>query len=119
MNVALWIAQVFVAAVVTLTGGLKLFVPKAELEKKMHWAREWPAARVKLLGAAELLGAVGIVAPTATGIAPGLTPLAALCLAVLMGGAVHTHRRLGEGFVPAVIVLLVCLAIAAGRLVLV
>ncbi len=117
LNVALWIAQGFVALVVAFTGTVKLVVPREELAKKMHWAADWPRWRIKLLGLAEVAGGVGLVVPRATGIAPFLTPLAALCLAVLMAGAVRTHRRLGEGAAPAVVVGLLCLGVAAGRLI--
>ncbi len=116
MNTALWIAQAFVALVVTLTGAAKLFLAREQLAGRMHWARTWPRARIKLLGLAEVAGAAGLVLPIATGIAPALTPLAALCVAVLMAGAVRTHRRLGEGFLPAAIIGVLCLGIAAGRL---
>jgi len=114
-NTALWIAQGLVALVVVLAGAMKLAVPREKLEKKMHWAAEWPRWRIKLLGLAELVGAVGLIVPAATGIAPVLTPIAALCLAVLMTGAIATHRRLHEGFAPAVVVALVCVGIAAGH----
>lgn len=116
LNTLLWIAQGFVALVITLTGAAKLFLTREQLQTCMHWARTWPRGRIKLLGLAEVLGAVGLVVPVATGIAPMLTPLAALCVAILMAGAVQTHRRLGEGFVPALMVAVLCLAIAAGRL---
>lgn len=115
MNAALWIAQGFVALVVTTTGAAKLVYAREQLARRMHWATTWPRGRIKLLGLAEVAGAAGLLLPTATGIAPVLTPVAALCLAVLMAGAVRTHRRLGEGFVPALIVGALCLAIAAGR----
>ncbi len=116
MSTVLFVLQGLVALVVALTGGLKVLVPREKLATKMHWAKDWSDGRVKLLGLAEVLGAVGLVVPTATNILPVLTPVAALCVAVLMAGAVHTHRRLGEGFVPAAVVLVLCLAIAAGRL---
>ncbi len=115
MDKALWAAQIFVAMVFTVTGGLKVLVPREKLATKMHWASEWTDARVKLLGVAEVLGAVGLIAPLASGVAPFLTPLAALCLALLLVGAVYTHRRLGEGYAPAVLVLALCLVIAVGR----
>jgi len=115
MNTALWIAQGFVALVVTLTGTTKLVSPREQLARSMHWATTWPRGRIKLLGLAEVAGAVGLVLPTATGIAPVLTPIAALCLAILMAGAIRTHRRLREGFLPALIIGLLCLGIAAAR----
>jgi len=115
-NTALWVAQGLVAALMALAGAAKLLVSREKLAPKMHWAATWPRERIRLLGLAEVLGAVGLVAPQATGIAPLLTPLAALCLAVLMAGAIQTHRRLGEGFAPPAVVAALCLAIAAGRL---
>jgi len=59
---------------------------------------------------------VGVVVPVATGIAPWLTPIAALCLAVLMAGAIRTHRDLDEGIAPPLVVGLLCIAVVAGRL---
>jgi hypothetical protein len=117
MNTALWVAQGFVALVVMLTGSAKLVSAREQLARRMHWAAEWPRGRIKLLGLAELAGGAGLVLPTATGIVPALTPIAALCLAALMAGAIHTHRRLGESSLPALLVGAVCLGIAAGRLV--
>ena len=116
VNVTLWIAQGFVALVVALAGTAKLLVRREKLQEKMHWAADWPRGRIKLLGLAEVAGGVGLVVPSVTGIAPFLTPLAALCLAVLMAGAVRTHQRLGEGAAPAVLTGVLCVAIAAGRL---
>ncbi len=118
LNTSLWIAQGFVALVVALAGGVKLIVPREVLASKMHWAAAWPRWRIKLLGLAEVAGAAGLVVPQATGIAPLLTPVAAACLAVLMGGAVATHARLHEGPAAPAIVGALCIAIAAGRLLL-
>jgi len=116
LNTLLWFAQGTVAALIGLTGAIKLLVRREQLAKRMHWAATWPRRRIQLLGLAELAGAAGLVAPAATGIAPVLTPVAALSLAVLMAGAVRTHRRLGEGYLSAVVVGMLCVAIAAGRL---
>ena len=116
LNKSLWIAQALVALVTVLAGASKLVVPREKLEGRMHWAKTWPRWRIRLLGFAEVAGAIGLVAPAATGIAPALTPLAALCLGVVMAGAVRTHRRLGENVAPAVVIGLLCAGIAAGRL---
>lgn len=117
MTTALWVAQGLVAFLFTVTGTAKLTLRRERLIERLHmkWAATWPPARIKLLGLAEVAGALGLVLPIATGIAPVLTPIAALCLAVLMAGAIRAHRQLGEGFAPAVVVLILCLAMAAGR----
>lgn len=115
LNKSLWIAQAFVAVVVALAGAAKLVIPREKLERRMHWAKTWPRWRIRLLGLAEVAGAVGLLAPAASGIAPVLTPLAALCLAAVMAGAVRTHRRLRESVAPAVVIGLLCAGIAAGH----
>lgn len=97
MNTALWIASGLLASTMLATGGLKLAVPRVKLMEKMKWATTWTDERVKLLGLAEVLGGVGVIVPYATGILPVLTPIAALCLVVLMLGAVKTHLDLKEG----------------------
>lgn len=51
---------------------------------------------VKLTGLAETLGALGLILPAATGIAPVLTPIAASALAVVMLLAAVTHARRRE-----------------------
>jgi hypothetical protein len=116
LNATLWIADGFVAFVTALTGTAKVVLPRETLATRMHWAGAWPRWRIKLLGLAELAGAVGLVVPRATGIAPALTPIAALCVAALMVGAVRTHRRLGEGFVPAAVIGALCVGIAGALL---
>ena len=115
MTIALWIAQGFAAVVFILTGALKVVAPKEKLVDKMHWAATWPPGRITLLGLAEVTGALGLVLPAALNIAPVLTPIASVCLAVLMLGAVQAHRRLHESFVPAGLLVAVCVAIAAAR----
>jgi hypothetical protein len=117
MNIALWVGQGLLALLFTATGTAKVALPRERLVERMHmhWAATWPRARVKALGLAEIAGAIGLVIPLATGIAPVLTPIAALCLALLMVGAIRAHKQLGEGFVPAVVAMLLCLAVAAGR----
>jgi len=118
LNTTLWIAQGSVAVVVALAGVVKLIVPREGLASRMHWAVSWPRWRIRLLGFAEVAGAAGLLAPQATGIAPLFTPVAAACLAVLMGGAVATHVRLGEAPAAPAIVGVLCIGIAAGRLLL-
>ena len=115
MNTTLWTVQALVALAVGAAGMTKLLVPRERLQTRMHWAATWPRERIKLLGLAEVAGAVGLIAPLATGIAPLLTPLAAVCVFVLMLGATATHRRLGESALPPIVIAALCLLIAAGR----
>ena len=75
----------------------------------------WSDANVKLLGLAEVLGAVGLIVPWLTGIAPVLTPVAAVALTVIMGGAVKTHVDRKEPLVPPAVLGALCVFIALGR----
>lgn len=86
------------AALVFLAAGLmKLVRPISALKAAgMAWVDDVPAPSVRLIALAEVLGAIGLVVPMATGIAPILSPIAGLALAVVMVGAVVVHARLEE-----------------------
>jgi DoxX-like family len=115
---ALWVAQGLLALAFVGAGSMKLFVSREKLIPKMRFFASWSPASIKLLGTAELLGGIGMVAPGAVHVMPILTPVAALCLAVLMGGAIKTHLDLGERPVPPAVLGAFALLIAIGRLVL-
>jgi uncharacterized membrane protein len=115
MNIPLWIAQGVVALVVLTAGVLKLITPHYRFSKKNQWAAPWPPGRLQLLGVAEVLGAIGVVVPWLTGIAAILTPVAACCVLILMGGAVKARFDLEASVgLPATIGAL-CAFIALGR----
>lgn len=115
MQIALWIASGLLALAMLAAGGMKLATPRVELVEKMKWARTWSDGNVKLLGLAEVLGAVGLIVPQVTGIAPVLTPIAAACLTVLMLGAVKTHVDHEEPVVAPGILALLGVFVALGR----
>lgn len=73
---------------------------------------------VKAIGAFEVLAAVGLVLPAVLDIAPGLVPLAALGLVLLMAGAAVTRLRRHETKLVAVDPVYAVLAgfVAWGRL---
>lgn len=117
MNIALWVLQGLVALAFFATGAMKLFTPKAKLDANPHmgWAKDFSAGQVKLIGIAEVLGAVGLILPWATGILPALTPIAAGCSAAIMVGAAVVHARRKEPLIPPVVIGLLAVAIAVGR----
>ena len=117
MNVFLWILQLGLALVFLGSGLTKLIQPKEKLQPRMGWAEDFGPGLIKLIGAAELLAAVGLVLPWWTGILPVLTPLAAVGLMAVMLGAVVTHARRKEYPFAAVTVVLFALAtiVAFGR----
>jgi hypothetical protein len=115
MQIALWIASGLLAFAMVGAGGFKLATPRVKLMERMNWATTWSDGNVKLLGLAEVLGGIGVVVPHLTGIWPVLTPIAAVCLVVLMIGAVKTHVDLKESAAPPAILALVGVFVALGR----
>jgi uncharacterized membrane protein YphA (DoxX/SURF4 family) len=111
MGIALWVIQVLVAVAFLGAGATKLSQPKEKLVKNMAWVEDFSQRTVRLIGALEVLGAIGVVVPALTGVLPWLTPLAALGLVLLMIGAALTHLRRAEyGYIAMNTVLLVLAA---------
>jgi hypothetical protein len=95
VSIAVWIVSGILALVSLGAGGAKLALPRAGLEVQMEWVKPRPLWQVKTIGALEVLGAVGVIVPAATGIAPVLTPIAATGLAIIqvLAIALHVTRR--------------------------
>ena len=117
MGVALWVIQGLLAVAFLGAGAMKLSQPKEKLAQNMGWVEDFSQPAVRLIGAVEVFGAVGLVLPALTGILPWLTPLAALGLVLTMVGAALTHLRRKEyGNIAVNVVLLVLAAfVAYGR----
>lgn len=119
MTIVLWIIAIVLAVFYLAAGLSKLVRPKAKLieSPQMGWAQDFSEPALKGIGAVEVLGALGLVLPWATGIAPVLTPVAAVGLALLQVGAAIVHLRRGEAKVVPMNVVLVVLAafVAVGR----
>jgi hypothetical protein len=81
----------------------------------MKWAKTWSDGNVKFLGLAGVLGGIGLIVPQVIGILPILTPVAAVCVVVLMIGAVKTHLDLKEPVVAPGILALLGVFVALGR----
>ena len=102
MTTLLWILQALLAFAFLGAGFMKLTKTRADLvEKGMGYADDLTDGQVKTIGALEVLGAVGVIAPVATGIVPMLSGVAAAGLVLTMIGAAATHIRRGE--VPMIV----------------
>jgi uncharacterized membrane protein YphA (DoxX/SURF4 family) len=115
MNVALWIAQVLLAAIFLFAGVLKLVMPMEEMMKQMPLPL--PGWFVLFTGVVEILGAIGVILPWLLGIWPGLTLLAAAGLVIVMIGAtVYTVAAgdIASALIPVTVGLL-CAFVAYGR----
>jgi uncharacterized membrane protein len=117
MNVFLWILQAVLALMFAMAGVQKATQPKDKLVTRLPWVADFSQGTVRLIGIAELAGALGLILPAATGIAPILTPLAATGLAVIMVLAAITHARRKEPGAIAfnAVLLVVAVVIAWGR----
>ncbi|GAA3237069.1 DoxX family protein [Nonomuraea helvata] len=88
--------QAILAALFAMSGLVKVLRLKDKLAGKYPWMQDFSQATVRFIGAMEALGAIGLVVPGVTGIAPVLTPIAGTGLAVMMVLAAGTHIRRKE-----------------------
>ena len=94
MNVALWSIQGLLAALFLFGGISKLAMPLDELVAMSGL----PGPLILFIGICETLGAFGLILPWALRILPGLTPLAAIGLAIItLGATVLTAAGVGGG----------------------
>lgn len=113
MLIALWIVNALLGLAFFGAGIMKLLRPKPKLAAAgLAWVDDFSVTVVKTIGALEILGALGLILPLATGIAPILTAVAATALAVTMIGAIVVHIRRKETFLPALALGVVSIASA-------
>jgi hypothetical protein len=111
MNVFLWVLQVVLAVAFAAAGLMKATQPKEKLRESMAWVDDFSPPVIRFIGIVELLGAIGLILPAATGIATWLTPLAATGLAAQMVLASATHFRRKEFSVLPINAILFVLAV--------
>jgi uncharacterized membrane protein YphA (DoxX/SURF4 family) len=117
VNIFLWILQIALAGMFALAGVMKSTQPKDKLLANMPWVEDFSANTVRFIGVMELLAAIGLILPAATGVATVLTPLAATGLVVMMVLAALTHIRRKEPLNAAVntVLLVAAVVVAWGR----
>jgi uncharacterized membrane protein YphA (DoxX/SURF4 family) len=108
MTYALWTVQVLLALLLLYAGGMKLVMPYEMAASMLIPLPEW---FVRFIAVAEVLGGVGLVLPGLVRIRPGLTPLAAAGLVILMIGATGITLAAGQ-VAPALFPLVVGLLTA-------
>jgi multisubunit Na+/H+ antiporter MnhG subunit len=112
MNIVLWVLQGLLALGFLAAGIPKTFQPIPELSKRLAWAKDIPEFSVRLIGIAEILGAIGLILPAALHIVTPLTLVATAGLGVVMLGAIVFHLARNEGpRISASLVLLILLAL--------
>ena len=113
-HVLLWVVQGLLALLFLFAGVVKLVLPLSQMTMPVPL----PGLFLRFIGVAEILGALGLILPGLLRIRPGLTPLAAAGLVIIMIGAT-VITLLGGAVAPALFPLVVGLltaAVAYGRL---
>jgi hypothetical protein len=113
MNVALWIVQGLLALLFLWAGGIKLVLPIEEMTKQLPL----PGLFLRFIALCEVLGALGLILPGLLRIRPGLIPLAAAGLVIIMIGATVVTLMTGDiamALIPLVVGLLAAF-VACGR----
>lgn len=113
MTYALWIVQALLALLFVFAGVAKFIMPIEEMTKDI----QMPGLFLRFIAVAEILGAIGLILPALLRIRPGLTPLAAAGLVIIMIGATVVSLMIGTvvmALMPFVIGLLAAF-VAYGR----
>src|SRR5215470_8684805 len=101
LNVTLWTIQVLLAALFLFAGSTKLVLP-IDVLTSMGSPNQiaLPGWFIRFIGVSEVVGAIGLILPRLLRIRPGLTPLAATCLVIIMIGATSL-TWVADGLAPA------------------
>lgn len=116
MNIFQWIVQIILGAAFVLFGSMKTF-QYDKAKEGMPWVKDSSKGFVLFVGAVEILGGIGLIIPYALGIAPILTPLAAIGIAIIMLAAaiLHVSRKENQAIGMNVVLLILALIVAIGR----
>jgi hypothetical protein len=114
-NTGLWIVQGLLAALFLLAGGSKLVMTAEQMASP--GPIQLPVLFIRFIGVCETLGAIGMILPGLTGIRPGLTPLAAAGLVIIMIGAtvVNIMNGMAAFAIPTVVLGLMAAYVVYGR----
>ncbi len=112
MTVAYWIVGALLALFYLYAGGLKVLRSPDQLRPMMGWVDTVPLRLLRTIGVLEILGALGLILPPLTGIAPGLALAAAIGLVLIQVGGISLHLRRGEAKLIGLNIVLLLLAAA-------
>ncbi|PYS30309.1 MAG: DoxX family protein [Acidobacteria bacterium] len=98
VNRTLWILQFLLALLFLFAGGVKLILPIEALTQQLPL----PGPFLRFIAVCEVLGALGLILPGLLRIRPGLTPLAAAGLVIIMVGAVWVNVTYAEAILALI-----------------
>lgn len=110
MEIAYWIVAGVLALFYFYAGGKKVLQSREQLQPMMGWVDTVPMPAVRAIGIVEVLGAIGLILPPLTGIAPVLALAAAIGFIVIQIGGTTVHLRRGEANVIGLNIGLIVLA---------
>ncbi|MGW5738559.1 MULTISPECIES: DoxX family protein [Streptomyces] len=112
-HVAYWIVAGLLSLFYLYGGGVKVVRSREQLRPMMAWVDSTPMPAVRAIGLTEVLGALGLILPPLTGIAPWLALAAAIGFVILQLGATRVHLRRGDRHIALNITLLLTAAVAS------
>ena len=120
MNTILWILQVLTGIIFMYSGINKSIFPIRKLvyEKGQTGVENLSLPLVRFIGVSEILGAFGLILPWWVKILPALTLLSGILLAIVMipAAIIHYKRKEPKNVMTNIILFLICIFIACGRL---
>jgi uncharacterized membrane protein YphA (DoxX/SURF4 family) len=119
MNTALWILQSLAAAAFLYSGVQKSIYSEQKLVAIGQTGVEGlPIALIRFIGISEILGTIGIILPQLLHIVAVLTPISAVCFAVIMipASIIHYKRHEYKNVFNNCVLFLICVFIAYGRI---
>jgi len=112
MNILLWVLQILLGLYYLMGGSWMIFkIPGA-------WLKFMPKPVWMVLGLLQVLFALGMIVPGATGMLPKLTPIAAVCVAVETAFVAMLTKPKFQGALWVIVPALLALFVAYGRFVL-
>jgi hypothetical protein len=96
VNVAYWIVAGPLALFYLYGGGVKVVRSRDRLRPLMAWVDRVPLPAVRAIGVLEVAGALGLLLPPLTGVAPWLALAAAIGLVLVQLGAIPVHLTGGD-----------------------
>jgi len=116
MRDLIWVFSIVLALIFLITG-VSRALRYQQTRKFFAWVNDVPRPLVQVIGFVEILGALGLILPVATGIYPWLTLVAAGALALLLILAIlfHAQRHEGSEIGAPVLLLLMIAFVAYGR----
>jgi uncharacterized membrane protein YphA (DoxX/SURF4 family) len=98
MDTVINVLHVLLGLLFTAGGLLKIALPYDRYSNipGVAWSKDFKPAHVKLIGALEMCGGIGLIVPLFLPSLTMLVPLAAVGMALYMSGAIATHLRRSE-----------------------